>query len=249
MFVSCVSVVLGCYGPGKIPLRLSGLFLQEGLGRKMAIAPIKPQVLVTSFDDKSVVDYIRQLEEIVEQFGPDQTILLHISSFGGSVYGLGMLYEFIQTIQNPIATYTTSKAMSAGAILLSAGGTKGMRFASPSASIMIHEVQGGVWPDDIKNLENNIESLKQDNEKWMTILAKSMGLKNGKDIRQLIKDKSIGHDLMLTAKQAKDLNIIDKVCYVKLGVVFGYNLHTSEDLTIVPPPETQQKKKPKRKKG
>lgn len=207
-----------------------------------SMQPLKPEILITSFDDKAVIEYIRKLDEIQEQFGPDQTILLNISSFGGSIYGLSMLYEHLRVTRNPIATYTASKAMSAGAILLSAGGNKGMRFASPNSSIMIHEVQGGVWPDDIKNLENNIESLKQDNERWMTILAKSMGLRNGKEIRELIKNRSIGHDLMLTAKQAKDLNLIDRVCYVKLGVVYGYNLHITEDLTDHQPKRTKKKK-------
>lgn len=196
------------------------------------IQPLKPEVIISSFDDKSVVDYTKKLEEIQEQFGPDQPVLLNISSFGGSVYGLGYLYEYLQTMSNPICTYTASKAMSAGAILLSAGGDKGMRYASPNASIMLHEIQGGVWPDDIKNLENNIESLKQDNEKWMTILAKSMGLRRGKDIRDLIKNKSIGHDLMLTANQAKELGLIDKVCYIKLGAVYVYNIHTTKDLSL-----------------
>lgn len=191
---------------------------------------VKPEVLISTFDDKAVVEYIRKIEEIQDNFGPGQPILLNIASFGGSIYGLGMLYEYLQTVPNQIATYTSSKAMSAGAILLAAGGTKGMRFASPHSSIMIHEIQGGPWPDDIKNLESSIESLKKDNEKWMTILAKSMGLKNGKDIRELIKAQSVGHDLMLTSRQAKELGIIDKVCYVKLGAVYGYNIHVTDDM-------------------
>lgn len=214
--------------PVSSPSSCRGLFFKREEKEFMSLQILKPEVIISSFDDKSVSEYIRKMDEIQDAFGPSQPILLNINSFGGSVYGLGMLYEYLQTIPNTIVTYTTSKAMSAGAILLSAGGSDGMRFASPNASIMIHEVQGGVWPDDIKNLENNIESLKKDNEKWMSILGKSMGLKGAKDIRELIKNRSIGHDLVVTSQEAKELGIIDKVCYVKLSPVFGYNIHLAD---------------------
>jgi ATP-dependent Clp protease protease subunit len=194
--------------------------------------PLRPEITVVSFNDAEVIAYINHLKLIVDQYGPNQPIVLNISSFGGSIYGLSHLYEYLQSLSNPIVTYTSSKAMSAGAILLSAAGYKGMRYASPNASIMIHEVQGGFWPDDIKNLEDNMDSLKQDNERWMTILAKSMGLKTAKDIRDLIKAKSVGHDLTLSSKQAKEIGLIDKVCYIKLESVFGYNIHTTDDLTV-----------------
>jgi len=73
-----------------------------------------------------------------------------------------------------------------------------------------------------------------------------MGLKGAKDIRELIKNKSIGHDLMVTSQEAKELGIIDKVCYVKLGPVFGYNIHLSDDVQISPE-ELPVKKKRTRK--
>lgn len=209
----------------------------------MAAQAVKPELMITAFTDVAVMRYIERLKEITEHFGPNQPIILHISSYGGSVYGLTLLYEFLKTLSNPIVTYTSSKAMSAGAILLAAGGSPGMRFASPNSSIMIHEVQGGLWPDDIKNQEDNMEVLKKDNERWMTILAKSMGLKNAKDIRALIKERSIGHDLSLTAKEALDLKVIDRVCYVRLEQVYGFNIHTTADLSEPTPVKKTSKRK------
>jgi ATP-dependent Clp protease protease subunit len=207
------------------------------------IREIKPELTVNSFRDEDINKYIEQLQSIVDTFGPNQPILVNISSFGGSIYGLSALYEYMQTLSNTIVTYTNSKAMSAGAILLSAGGSPGMRYASPNASIMIHEVQGGLWPDDIKNLESAMESLKVDNEKWMSILAKSMGLKGPKDIRDLINTRSVGHDLMLSSKEAKELGIIDKVCYLKLEQIYGFNIVTTDDLSVQPTKPKVRKKK------
>jgi len=185
---------------------------------------LKPEIYISSFNEKDVRDYIDKLNTLEEAFGYTQPILIHIDSFGGSVYGLIMLYEHLVSMGNPIVTYTTSKAMSAGAFLLSMAGTPGMRYASPNASIMIHELQSAVFPDDLKNIENNVDNLKKINDNILGILAKSMGLRSAKDIRNLIKEKSVGHDLNLSAKEAKELNMIDHVGYVKIMPVVAYNI-------------------------
>lgn len=189
---------------------------------------IKPEVLIMSFNESEVKNYINQIDKISAMFGPHQPIVLNISSYGGNVYGLAMLYEYLSSVDNPIVTYTSSKAMSAGSILL-ASGTPGMRFASKNSTILIHELQSAVYPDDIKNIENSIDNLKRDNEKWMNILARNMKLNSSKDIRKLIQEKSVGHDLILSAHEAKELNIIDEVCYLKLTPTVGYTITTILD--------------------
>jgi ATP-dependent protease ClpP protease subunit len=185
---------------------------------------IKPEVTISSFSEKDVKIYIEDLENIQSAFGPSQPLLLKIDSFGGSAYGFIMLYEYLITLENPIVTYTTSKAISAGALLLSIAGTSGLRFASPHSSILVHELQSALFPDDIKNLENNLDNIKRLNETIMGLMAKSMGLKTAKDVRNLIKERSTGHDLNLTAYEAKELGIIDEVAYIKLSPVVAYNV-------------------------
>ena len=108
---------------------------------------IRPEIIVTSFTEKNVAEYIHKLENINLTYEDFQPIIVQIDSYGGNIYGLSQLYEFLISLPNPIITYTTSKAMSAGAIILSAAGTKGMRVASPNSTIMIHELQGGAWGD------------------------------------------------------------------------------------------------------
>lgn len=183
---------------------------------------LKPKITVTSFSESAIAKLIEQLEGLETQYPPDQPILVHIDSYGGEVSGLSMLYDKLKNMHNPIMTYTSSKAMSAGAILLATAGTKGMRVASPEAVLMIHELQAGAF-GDIKDLEDQMALSKVMNDRWMKILAKSMGLKGGVDIRSLIKKKAIGHDVYLTPQEALKLKIIDVVGSVKLMPFYGWN--------------------------
>lgn len=186
----------------------------------------RPEIVVSSFEDKEVNEYVEKLNQISLTYGPEQTILVRIDSFGGSIYGLATIYEALKTLKNPILTYTTSKAMSAGAILLATAGSPGMRFASPNSSIMIHEVSSGSI-GHIEDMEGEVEMLKLLNEKWMDMLAKALKLKTAKDIRSLVKSKGSGRELYLSAEQSKALNIIDQVGYVDIQPIMGYNINVS----------------------
>jgi ATP-dependent protease ClpP protease subunit len=182
----------------------------------------KPKVIVTSFGEKQIAEVIKDLETIEHLYQSNQPILVHIDSHGGAVDGLAMLYDKLKSMDNPIMTYTSSKAMSAGAILLSTAASKHMRMASPEAVIMIHEIQSGAG-GDIKDIEDQMVYNKMVNDKWMKILARSMGLKSAADIRSLIKKKAIGHDIYLTSQQALQLKLIDAVGSIRMTPFYGWN--------------------------
>jgi ATP-dependent Clp protease protease subunit len=182
----------------------------------------KPKVLITKFSEEAIAKAIQSLETIEICFPPTQPVLIHIDSYGGAVDGLSMLYDKLTSMKNPIMTYTSSKAMSAGAILLATAGTKGMRMASPQATIMIHEIQAGAV-GDIKDMEDQMVLCKVLNDRWMKILAKSMNLQGVSAIRALIKKKAIGHDVYLTADQAVKLGVIDVVGSITMTPFSGWN--------------------------
>jgi ATP-dependent Clp protease, protease subunit len=72
---------------------------------------------------------------------PEKDIHLYINSPGGSVTaGMG-IYDTMQYVRPPVATYCVGLAASMGAILL-AGGESGKRFALPHARMMIHQPAG-----------------------------------------------------------------------------------------------------------
>src|ERR671925_2217136 len=70
-------------------------------------------------------------------------IHFYINSPGGDVAATLAIYNTMQILSCPVATYCVGLAASGGAVLL-AGGTKGKRFALQHAKIMIHQPHGGV---------------------------------------------------------------------------------------------------------
>ncbi|MBO7308531.1 MAG: ATP-dependent Clp protease proteolytic subunit, partial [Kiritimatiellae bacterium] len=73
---------------------------------------------------------------------PKKQINVYINSPGGSVTAGLAIYDTMQFVSCPIATYCIGQAASMGAVLLTAG-AKGMRYALPNSRIMIHQPWGG----------------------------------------------------------------------------------------------------------
>ena len=188
---------------------------------------ITPKVLITKFTEDSVKGYIEALEEIESTFSASQKVLIHIDSYGGSVHGLLMLIDKLESMSNIIVTYTSSKAMSAGAFLLSIAGTPGYRFASEDASILVHEVQSGAI-GDIKDVEDAVIHTKRLNDRLLTKFAKSIGRKKSEDIRKMIKEKALGHDMIFSSEEAKKIGIIDRVCTIGMKKVSYWDIKEVE---------------------
>jgi ATP-dependent Clp protease protease subunit len=88
---------------------------------------------------------------------------VYINSPGGSIYsGMG-IYDTMQYVRCPVATYVVGAAASMGAILFTAG-TKGKRYILPNARVMIHQPLGGARgpATDIKiELDEMLRTQKQ----------------------------------------------------------------------------------------
>ena len=69
-------------------------------------------------------------------------IHFYVNSPGGVITAGLAIYDTMQYISAPVATYCLGQAASMGAVLLAAG-QKGKRFVLPSARIMIHQPAGG----------------------------------------------------------------------------------------------------------
>lgn len=130
-------------------------------------------------------------------------ISMYINSPGGSVTAGLAIYDTMQFLKCPIATYCVGQAASMGAILL-AGGEKGKRFALPNTRIMIHQPWGGAQgkASDIEITAREILRLK---EILNGILAKHAG----KGIEAVEKDTDRDH--FMSAAEAKEWGIVDQV--------------------------------------
>ena len=80
----------------------------------------------------------------LESEDPDREIYLYINSPGGSITDGMAIVDTINYIKCPVSTICVGLAASMGAVLL-ASGTKGKRYATPNAEILIHQplIAGG----------------------------------------------------------------------------------------------------------
>src|SRR5690606_30510624 len=74
---------------------------------------------------------------------PEKDIWLYINSPGGSVSAGMAIYDTMQWVPCDVATVAMGLAASMGQFLLSAG-SKGKRYATPHAKVMMHQPSGGI---------------------------------------------------------------------------------------------------------
>ena len=132
-----------------------------------------------------------------------KTINMYINSPGGSVTAGLAIYDTMQFISCPVATYCIGQAASMGAVLLTAG-AKGKRFALPNARIMIHQTWGGAEgkASDIEITAKEILRLK---ERLNHILADH----SGKSYEDVVRDTD--RDYFMSAEEAAAYGLIDRV--------------------------------------
>jgi ATP-dependent Clp protease protease subunit len=90
-----------------------------------------------------------------------------------------------------------------GSLLLTAG-EKDMRFALPNARILLHQPSGG-FQGQASDIERHAEDIIKMKRRLNEIYVKH----TGKDYEEI--DRSLDRDYFLTAQEARDFGLIDKV--------------------------------------
>ena len=139
----------------------------------------------------------------LEAENPKKEISFYINSPGGVVTSGMSIYDTMQFIRCPVTTLCVGQAASMGSLLLTAG-AKDMRFALPNARIMVHQPSGGFQGQvtDILIHAREVESLKK---RLNEIYVKHTG-RSYEDIHAALE-----RDNFMTAEQAKEFGLIDKV--------------------------------------
>jgi ATP-dependent Clp protease protease subunit len=158
--------------------------------------------LGTPVDDQIANLIVAQLLHL-ESEDPDKDISLYINSPGGSVYSGLAIYDTMQFVKPDIQTICVGIAMSMGALLL-AGGAEGKRMALPNAKILIHQVSGG-----FQGQATDIEIAARETIALKRRLEEIISQHSGQDIEKVSKDME--RDYFLTAQEANDYGIIDRV--------------------------------------
>src|ERR687889_1307159 len=150
-----------------------------------------------------------------------QGISFYINSPGGGVTATLAIYDTMQFIECPVATYCIGMAASGAAVLL-AGGAKGRRYSLPHSKVMIHQPYGQVG-GQVSDIEIQAEEIVKSKQVINEILARHCN----QPIERIAKDTE--RDRYLTAIQAKEYGLVDEV----VG-----HIPNSEVKATQPPPAT-----------
>ncbi|EMH31871.1 ATP-dependent Clp endopeptidase, proteolytic subunit ClpP [Helicobacter pylori GAM268Bii] len=177
-------------------------------------------VLLSGEINDSVASSIVAQLLFLEAEDPEKDIGLYINSPGGVITSGLSIYDTMNFIRPDVSTICIGQAASMGAFLLSCG-AKGKRFSLPHSRIMIHQPLGGAQgqASDIEIISNEILRLKG---LMNSILAQN----SGQSLEQIAKDTD--RDFYMSAKEAKEYGLIDKVLQKNVkgshGVIRDYPL-------------------------
>ena len=143
----------------------------------------------------------------------EKDIYLYINSPGGSITAGMAIYDTMKFVPSDIVTVGIGMAASMGQFLLSSG-TKGKRYITPNARVLLHQPSGGFGGTsaDIQTQAQLITSMKNR-------LAEITAAQTGKSVEQINEDGD--RDRWFTADEALEYGFVDHIRDSATDVVGG----------------------------
>ncbi|KAA8888470.1 ATP-dependent Clp protease proteolytic subunit [Nocardia colli] len=162
--------------------------------------------LGTEIDDGVANVVMAQLLHL-ESESPDREISLYINSPGGSNTAMLAIYDTMQFMRTPVETYAMGQAVSAAAVLLSAG-TPGRRYVLNHSRVLLHQpsAQGQGTISDLALQAAEVMRIRAQTE---AILSKH----TGQSVEQLRKDTA--RDRVFTAQEAVEYGLADELIFTR----------------------------------
>ena len=144
---------------------------------------------------------------------PKKDIFLYVNSPGGSITAGMAIYDTMQFVPNDIVTVGIGMAASMGQLLLTAG-TKGKRYITPNARVLLHQPHGGFGgtASDIQTQAQLILDMKKR-------LAEITAAQTGKSVEQINADGD--RDRWFNAQEALEYGFVDHIRESALDVSGG----------------------------
>ncbi|WP_279432127.1 ATP-dependent Clp protease proteolytic subunit [Labedella phragmitis] len=144
---------------------------------------------------------------------PNKDIYLYVNSPGGSITAGMAIYDTMQFVPNDIVTVGIGMAASMGQLLLTSG-TKGKRYITPNARVLLHQPHGGFGgtSSDIQTQAQLIIDMKNR-------LAQITADQTGKTLEQVNADGD--RDRWFTAQEALEYGFVDHIRESATEVIGG----------------------------
>ena len=152
------------------------------------------------FNETKAQDIITKLITL-ELKDPAKDILMYIDSYGGYVHSLLAIHDIMKMLRCDVATCAIGKTMSCGQMLLISG-TKGKRFITPNARVLMHEISSGTF-GKLADMEVDINETKA-----LKKIVEDLILKYTK-INKADLSKYMVRDSFFSAQEAIKLGMVD----------------------------------------
>jgi ATP-dependent Clp protease protease subunit len=133
----------------------------------------------------------------------NQPINMYINSPGGSIYAGLAIYDTMQMIPAPVATYAIGVTASMGTVLLSSG-KKNKRYALPHATIHMHPASSGA-----QGYTEDVRIAFREQERVQTQLFHLVGKHSGHSWKEI--EEMFIRDRYMNALEAKEYGLVDEV--------------------------------------
>lgn len=160
------------------------IFLKDELSEEIANAIVAQMLFLDAEDSERDITFL-------------------INNFGGSTMAAMTVYDAMNQIRSDICTVCMGTAAEIGAFLLTCG-TKGKRYALPNARIILRQPSGKAEgrASDIEVVAREILSLKE-------LINKILAENTGRSQQQI--DRDTQHDFIMSAEEAINYGLIDKI--------------------------------------
>jgi len=139
----------------------------------------------------------------LEREDPERDINLYVNSPGGSVYAGLAIIDAMNMIRPDIATYCVGMAASFGTVILCSG-AEGKRYALPNATVMMHQVMGGV-----QGQASDLEIHAREALRLQATIRDIFVERTGQTSEKISQDTD--RDYFMTSQEAKEYGLIDDV--------------------------------------
>jgi ATP-dependent Clp protease protease subunit len=139
----------------------------------------------------------------LESDDPDKDVMMYVNSPGGEVTAGLAIYDTMQALRCPVATFCVGQAASMASLLLAAG-AKGKRSALPHARVMIHQPLAG-----LQGPATDIEIHAREILKARDTLNALYAHHTGQPADRIRRDTE--RDNFMSASEARDYGLIDAV--------------------------------------
>jgi ATP-dependent Clp protease protease subunit len=160
-------------------------------------------VFVGTAIDAAVANVVVAQLLFLESEDPDKDVMMYVNSPGGEVLAGLAIYDTMQSLRCPVATYCVGLAASMASLLVAAG-AKGKRNALPNARILLHQPLGGM-EGQATDIEIHAREMLKTRDTINSIYARH----TGQTIDRIKHDTE--RDNFMSASEAKDYGLIDNV--------------------------------------